>query len=663
MLKNFAQTNIASLVKVMGGLATICVAAFITIAFMTLAELKVGGPVFNKISDGQALIADILPPPNYLIEAYLEVVLVRAGGADVDKHKDRLVQLHKDYENRHQYWKSRDLDQNVKSAFLVKLHETAIRFWDIVERAYMPALSAGDLTAADKAYADIAEAFRAHRDQVFALVDAATAMNTDIQNASETKSLLANLMMAGSATLVLLLIAFSAVGAIVRIVRPLSKMTKYMGSLALGDVKSEVPARGRRDEIGAMAEAVAVFRANAIERGRLEMEAGQVRTMEYRRQKHLEDVIGQVRSTMDRITQALHHETGEMQGSAATLSQAAATATNKAERAAAETGNAAGNASAVAAATEELSASIKEISAQAHKANDAVVVATGLARQTDKDIKTLAETAGKVGAMVELIAQIAGQTNLLALNATIEASRAGEAGRGFSVVAQEVKALAEQTAKATGQISDLVSGVRASTETAVSSLQHITQQVEKINELNGSVAAAVEQQTAATSEIAQSVFKASDSNQKSLESVQLVSSAASQTKDEASRVLATANALTVISKDLSEQVESFVKAVAEDLEERRKSIREAGDFEVRITAKGRTRTARARNASRTGLSLSDDLQLPPDTHVTVDYGAGSVAAKVTWRNEQGTGISFDQPVAESPLAIAKTEGKMLGVAA
>lgn len=163
------------------------------------------------------------------------------------------------------------------------------------------------------------------------------------------------------------------------------------------------------------------------------------------------------------------------------------------------------NVESVAAAAEELSYSIKEIAQRAQDASRIAGEAVDYARKSNYVINGLHEASVKIGDVINLINDIASQTNLLALNATIEAARAGEAGRGFSVVASEVKGLADQTSKATEEISMQIEMIQASTLETVESIQSIGSVIDRISEISTAIATAVEEQTAATSEISRNI--------------------------------------------------------------------------------------------------------------------------------------------------------------
>ena len=156
-------------------------------------------------------------------------------------------------------------------------------------------------------------------------------------------------------------------------------------------------------------------------------------------------------------------------------------------------------------ATEELSASVDEIGKRVRESNRIAEAAVLQAEQTDGRIGKLSRAAQQIGDVVKLITAIAEQTNLLALNATIEAARAGEAGRGFAVVASEVKSLASQTARATDEISSHISGMQGATQESVAAIKEIGGTIGQISEIASSIATAVEQQGSATQEIARSV--------------------------------------------------------------------------------------------------------------------------------------------------------------
>ena len=102
----------------------------------------------------------------------------------------------------------------------------------------------------------------------------------------------------------------------------------------------------------------------------------------------------------------------------------------------------------------------------------------------------------RIGAVANMIGEIAARTNLLALNATIEAARAGDAGKGFAVVASEVKLLATQTARSTEEITRHIGDVRSATDASVAAVGRIEQTIGEINAIAGTIAAAVQEQGA-----------------------------------------------------------------------------------------------------------------------------------------------------------------------
>ncbi|MCK5348734.1 MAG: chemotaxis protein, partial [Desulfobacula sp.] len=114
-----------------------------------------------------------------------------------------------------------------------------------------------------------------------------------------------------------------------------------------------------------------------------------------------------------------------------------------------------------------------------------------------------------ISKVTEVITDIAEQTNLLALNATIEAARAGEAGKGFAVVASEIKSLAGQTAKATLDIHEKISGIQSSTDDTVQDVVKISEVILDVNETVDTIAAAIEEQSAIATEVALNIGQAS----------------------------------------------------------------------------------------------------------------------------------------------------------
>ncbi|MBN9500100.1 MAG: methyl-accepting chemotaxis protein [Alphaproteobacteria bacterium] len=216
------------------------------------------------------------------------------------------------------------------------------------------------------------------------------------------------------------------------------------------------------------------------------------------------------------------------------------------------------NVQTVAAACEELSTSIGEISRQVEGSATVAQRAAEQTRQTRATVDGLSEAAQRIGKVVELINAIAGQTNLLALNATIEAARAGDAGKGFAVVASEVKSLATQTARATDDIAEQVQHIRAATAAAVGAIGEISGTVEEVNRIAASIAAAMEQQSAATREISRGIGEAAAGTQQVSNNIAMVSEAAATIGRGARNVLDSAQSLSGNATSLRAEIETFI---------------------------------------------------------------------------------------------------------
>jgi len=183
------------------------------------------------------------------------------------------------------------------------------------------------------------------------------------------------------------------------------------------------------------------------------------------------------------------------------------------------------------------------------------------ASKTDARIAELSAAASRIGDVVKLITAIAEQTNLLALNATIEAARAGEAGRGFAVVASEVKALATQTAKATDEIGTQISAMQVATNDSVVAIKEIGSTIGRISEIAESIAASVQEQGAATQEISRNVQHAASGTAQVVTNITDVNRGASETGTASAQVLASAQFLASESGRLKSEVEKFVRTV------------------------------------------------------------------------------------------------------
>jgi methyl-accepting chemotaxis protein len=343
---------------------------------------------------------------------------------------------------------------------------------------------------------------------------------------------------------------------------PIRAMTDRMQSLAAGELDNTIPGGEQRDEIGRMARAVEVFRDNALAVHRMEREAAAQReSAEADRLRMLTELAGRFEQGMQSIITGVSGRAEEMGRSAEELARVAERGRGLAEAVATRAEQASMNVQTVASATQELAASIHEISNQVQRSVVVSNRATDETRRTSELIRGLSNAAEKIGTIIQLIQAIASQTNLLALNATIEAARAGDAGRGFAIVASEVKTLATQTAQATEQIASQIATIQSATGQSVAAITQFGATVKEMADIANAIAAAIEEQGAATGEIARNVEEAASGTTAVTREIGEVRAVVGETDAGAEAALSAAAALQQQAVSLKTNVADFLHTI------------------------------------------------------------------------------------------------------
>ncbi len=366
----------------------------------------------------------------------------------------------------------------------------------------------------------------------------------------------------GIGLFVICVLGGAALFGVLAIIKPIRHIGDVLFEIAHGDKDVVVPYIGRADEVGDTARAAQTFKEKLARIEQLEIAEKETsrRTAEQRR-ADIDHVAGTFETTVASVVRSVSASSTQLEAAAEALGEMAETTRDLSGKVLSASTQAAENVQSVSFATEQLIVSVGEIGRQVRELTRIAHQAVAQAGKTDGRITELTRAAARITDVVKLITDIAEQTNLLALNATIEAARAGEAGKGFAIVAQEVKALAAQTAKATSEIGMQIAGVQAATQDLVVSIKEIGDTISRIAEIAAVITTAVEDQEGTTRQIATNVQAATGSAAHVAANIAEVNERAGSITSASTQILASAKSLSQEGSRLSIEMEKLLVAV------------------------------------------------------------------------------------------------------
>ena len=346
-----------------------------------------------------------------------------------------------------------------------------------------------------------------------------------------------------------------------RTLLPLDGVRSALADLAGGDLATTVPALGRADEIGRMAQAVQVFKDQGAAARSTARERAAELVAEQLRAEWLAELAHAFEMSVGEMVSTVAATATELTATACEMSDTAGRTTAQAADVAIAAGHGLSNVRMVALAATDLAVSVERVNRDILQSAEMAGVAAEDARRTDGIVSALAAGASRVGDVVGLIDTLAGQIDLLALNAAIEAARAGAAGAGFAVLANEIKSLAAQTAIATRRIAVQIGQMQASTHEAIVMIGGIGATVATLSASAATIGAGVAEQGVAMQAIARGMVEAAAGTEQVTSNILQVSRGAAFTETASQHVLDAASALSRRAEQLTDNIHGFLRGV------------------------------------------------------------------------------------------------------
>ena len=527
-----ADVKVAWKVRMLLAMSVISMAVFAWISFQALRIVEINGPLYIEISNSQALVSDVAPPSLNIMATR---ILVYRALLETNREKrigllQQISGARQEFQEAYERNSKKLPEGPIKAQLSGPVRQTAMEYFDEVDREFAPGLMSGDKKRADQARAVLVTIGDRHRSAVDELLKLAEQANKDHEDfaARTVKAKTWWMLLVGIGSIVLIIVAGYFIGQ--SITAPLQMIASRLRDISEGegDLTKTVEAKGK-DEVAEVA-------------------------------THFNHFVSKLRTMIAAISENAQHVASASEELSATSQQI--TANSEETSAQATVVSEAGehvnqNLHTIATGAEEMSATINEIAKNATEAANVAVDAVQKAESTNAIVSKLGSSSAEIGKVIDVITTIAQQTNLLALNATIEAARAGEAGKGFAVVANEVKELAKQTAHATEEIGEKIKVIQENTSGAVEAIESIRGVIDKISHISGVIATAVEEQSATTNEMSRTVTEAAKGASEISHNIGGVAQAAQSTTSSVAEAQKATEHLAAMSTQLRELVGQF----------------------------------------------------------------------------------------------------------